>query len=442
MGTALGFIGFWGGLVALIWLVVALIRRKPKRVLGFALLGFFVSFVVGVALTPTPEPTQTSTPRLTPEPTSATIPTATPRPTPTPEPTQTSTPRLTPEPTSTTIPAATPTATPTPRPTANPTATPTPRPTATPTPIPTPTPLPPLTPPESPFDLELKVLIAEYERNLVLANSRFRYVANGQQPITITGFVQEIEENYFKILPEPNAPWYSDGAQCYYANAREALHLYRDQPVTVTGRVSGENSGDIVMFMCDVHEVELETNPTLTREQTRDSVVRVHCEMGRNWLFESEVYGTGVVVDSTQGLILTAHHVVEEDNECENITVEQYGGKRIPATLVKHCASIDQAYIRVEGSLSDVPELYEASAQARDDQTVYFWGWGSEGLRWANGIVTDDGYSATSRITFNARAVAGDSGSPVFNEFGHLLGILTSSNRSDLANYYAWGCDP
>ena len=267
-------------------------------------------------------------------------------------------------------------------------------------------------------------------------------MANGQQPITITGFVQDIEEDYFEIHPEPNDTWYSDGAKCYYADAREALHLYRDQPVTVTGRVSGESYGDIVMFMCDVHEVELETNPTLTREQTRGSVVRVHCEMGRNWLFESEVYGTGVVVDSTQGLILTAHHVVEEDNECENITVEQYGGKRIPATLVKHCASIDQAYLRVEGSLSDVPELYEASAQARADQTVYYWGWGSEGFRWGNGIVTDDAYSATSRTTFNARAVPGDSGSPVFNEFGHVLGILTSSNQSDRANYYAWGCEP
>ena len=287
--------------------------------------------------------------------------------------------------------------------------------------------------------------MAEYERNLVLANSRFRYVANGQQPITITGFVWDIEENYFKIHPEPDV-WYSDGAECYYADAREALHLYRNQPVTVTGRVSGESFGDITMFMCDVHEVVLETNPILTREQTRDSVVRVHCEMGSNWLFEREVYGTGVVVDSTQGLILTAHHVVEESNGCENITVERrLGGERIAAALVKHCASIDQAYVRVgpeNRSRLNAPRLHAAGAQARDDQTVYYWGWGSEGFRWGNGIVTDEAYSTTSRTTFNARVVPGDSGSPVFNEFGHLLGILTSSNQSDRANYYTWGCEP
>ena len=62
MGTALGLIGLLGGLVALIWLVVALIRRKPKRILGLALLGFFVLFVLGLVLTPTPEPTSTPTP--------------------------------------------------------------------------------------------------------------------------------------------------------------------------------------------------------------------------------------------------------------------------------------------------------------------------------------------------------------------------------------------
>ncbi len=75
MGPALGLIGLLGGLVALIWLVVALIRRKPKRILGLVLSGFFVLFVLGLVLTPTPEPTSTTTPNSTP------TPTATPRPT-------------------------------------------------------------------------------------------------------------------------------------------------------------------------------------------------------------------------------------------------------------------------------------------------------------------------------------------------------------------------
>ena len=69
MGPALGLIGLLGGLVALIWLVVALIRRKPKRILGLALSGFFVLFVLGACAHSTPEPTSTTTPSSTPTPT-------------------------------------------------------------------------------------------------------------------------------------------------------------------------------------------------------------------------------------------------------------------------------------------------------------------------------------------------------------------------------------
>ncbi len=82
MGPALGLIGFLGGIAALIWLVVVLIRKKPKRIPGLALLGFFVLFVLGIVLTPVPEPTPTATLSPTPTPT----PTATPSPIPTPTP--------------------------------------------------------------------------------------------------------------------------------------------------------------------------------------------------------------------------------------------------------------------------------------------------------------------------------------------------------------------
>lgn len=351
-----------------------------------------------------------------------------------------STPLPTAPPTSQSTPMPEPTATPTPEltPTPLPTATLTPTPTAT--PVPTPTLLPPLTLPGSPFEFSLEVLLAEYDRNVVLANSRFRYVENGQQPITIKGFVGDVEVDQFQIFPDFDQS-YGDAAECSYADTREALHLYRGQPVTVTGRVSGESYGNIGMFLCDVHEIELEANPTLTRDKTLESVVRVHCESGGNWLLQEISYGTGAILDKEGGLILTAHHVVED---CTTITVEPLSeGERMAATLVKHCASVDQAYVRVgvedRSRLSD-SQLYPASAQARQDQTVYAWVWGSEGLQWRSGIVTNSFFSDSSSV--DILAVPGDSGSPVFNEFGHLLGTLSRGNSSDVASYHHWNCEP
>ena len=257
--------------------------------------------------------------------------------------------------------------------------------------------------------------------------------------------MQEVEPLYVKISVEPGQT-YGDGAHCFYADTNEALQVFRDQPITVIGRVSGVEYGDVIMFMCDIQEVVLGSNPALTPNEVRSNVVRVHCESGSNLLglLRGASYGTGVIVDSAQGLVLTAYHVVDDDNECERITVEPLlGGGRIAATVVKHCASVDQAYLSIEAEAIggfEAPYLYPASAPAQVDQTVYFWAWGSEGLRWQRGIVDYVSSYEIDRVSLDTYAVPGDSGSPVFNEHGHLLGILTTSNASDEAQYRAWSC--
>ena len=380
----------------------------------------------------------------------------TPAPTPTPEPSPSPAPTPTPAPTATPEPSPSPA--PTPTPASTPTLEPTPTPTPTPAPTPTPTPVPDLPPSQPAFTFELKELLAKYKQNKVIANTQFRFVENALHPVTITGFIAEIEQFYVKIHSEPGQIFAMDGdLKCHYADTRAALHITRDQQVTVTGRISGVDGifNNIVMFMCDVHGMELQKNPTLAAAQTRNSVVRVHCEPG-NALINSLLgvaYGTGVIVDREQGLVLTAHHVVED---CGRIAVEPLSGNgRIAATLVKHCASVDQAYVRIareELSHIDAPQIYSASAPAQRDQPVYFWAWGSEGLRWQSGIVESaffhsystgiGAFSESGPTGTDAYAVPGDSGSPVFNEFGHLLGILTTGNQSDVANYEAWDCKP
>ena len=52
------------------------------------------------------------------------------------------------------------------------------------------------------------------------------------------------------------------------------------------------------------------------------------------------------IVWSSDGVVITAHHVVEHD---ENITVETPGGVTVPATLVGRDPTTDLAVLRVEG---------------------------------------------------------------------------------------------
>ena len=331
----------------------------------------------------------------------------------------------------------------TPEPSFTPIPTEVPTPTPTPAPTPTPTPVPTL----RPLNFAIEELLSEYENNKVLANTRYRYLENGKYPITVSGYVTDVEDLYVSLGPGPDSSSW-DTVQCYYADTREALHLSKGQRVTVTGRVSGEHYAGVVMFQCDALEVRLDNNPTLQPHQVSQNVVQVFCippeSLGSVFFGSRQYQGTGVIVDSELGILLTAHHVVEEDNECTRIEIEASpDSPRIVVNLEKHCASMDRAELRIpleERELFKLPKLFLASAPAQVDQEVYFWGYGTGSRRMESGILEDSNFYSVQRFTMVVHAVQGDSGSPVFDEYGHLAGILTRGNRSDRASFIGGKC--
>ena len=340
----------------------------------------------------------------------------------------------TPEPSTTLLPTDVPTPTPTPVPTATP----------KPTPTPTPTPVPTL----RPLNFAIEGLLSEYESNKVLANTRYRYLENGKRPITVSGFISEVEDLYASISPNPDDFWATDNVQCHYSDTREALHLSKGQRVNITGRVSGESYGGVVMFQCDVLDVHLENNPVLQAHQVGHNAVKVFCipqeSLSSVFLGLRQYQGTGVIIESELGIVLTAHHVVEEENECERIEIEPYmASSRIVVNLEKHCASMDRAVLLIPANnqeILEIPELFRSSAPAQIDQEIYFWGYGTGTLRLEKGIVKDRSFYSREEFTIEAHAINGDSGSPAFDEYGHLVGIVTRSNRSDRVSVIGGEC--
>ena len=315
--------------------------------------------------------------------------------------------------------------TPKPMPALVPTWTRTP-PTATPTPI--------------PIQMELTDLLNEYDQNKVRANSRLRYRENGKLPVSTSGYVSEVEEGYVTITPA-RKQYSFQGLYCYYADTRAALQLTKGQLVSVTGNVRGTDgySSRVYMFACEFEGMQLEKNPTVTAQALRTNIVQVFCFSGPN--FSSGYKGTGVIIDAEEGIVLTVHHVIADENECVKIEVELPGiESRVSATTVKHCASIDRARIRISpqvlAGLSLQP-VYRAAAPAQTDQEIYFWGYGPGELRMGTGIVKD---VQGKNIVTDAYAVPGDSGSPVFDENGHFLGTMSGSNRSDRAVFTGDEC--
>ena len=193
------------------------------------------------------------------------------------------------------------------------------------------------------------------------------------------------------------------------------------------------------MFACEFEGIQLEANPIVLAQKLRTNVVQVSCLSGS--IFSTGYKGTGVIIDAEEGIILTVHHVIADENECDAIEVELPGiESRMPATTVKHCASIDRARLRISpqalSSLTLQP-IYRAAAPAQTDQEIYFWGYGLGELRMETGIVKA---VQGKNIVSDAYAVPGDSGSPVFDENGHLLGTMSRSNRSDRAVFTGDEC--
>ena len=309
---------------------------------------------------------------------------------------------------------------------------PTTPPTRTPIPIPTPTPMP--------IQVELTELLDEYDQNKVRANTRLRYQENGKIPISTSGYVDEVEELYVIITP-PQEQYSSQKLYCYYSDTRAALHLTKGQLVSVTGRVRADDgySNRVYMFACEFGGIGFDKNPTVSAQELRQNVVQVFCISGS--IFSTGRRGTGVIIDAADGIILTVHHVVADENECTTIEVELQGiENRVPATTVKHCASIDRARLRISPQVLSGLSLqptYRTAAPAQTDQEIYFWGYGPDELRMGTGIVKN---VQRKDIITEAYAVPGDSGSPVFDEYGHLLGTMSRSNRSDRAVFTGSEC--
>ena len=133
-------------------------------------------------------------------------------------------------------------------------------------------------------------------------------------------------------------------------------------------------------------------NPTVSSQAIRANVVQVFCTSGS--FFSSERIGTGIIIDAEEGIVLTVHHVVADEHDCETIEVQVQGiENRILAMPVKHCASIDRARLRYTPTGHYPPHhsnpIYRAAAPAQTDHEIYFWGYGPGELRMETGIVKD-----------------------------------------------------
>lgn len=152
--------------------------------------------------------------------------------------------------------------------------------------------------------------------------------------------------------------------------------------------------------------------------------------------------GTGIVVgaDGAGFTILTAHHVIADQEEGEPILVGPFGGWSQRATVVAAEPSLDLALLRVDSSVLIYTGVRVGdSNNVTPGESVYLFGYpaaGRGGLVISEGILLGQ-YTARRRtyLGTNAEASPGSSGGVAINSRGELIGVVTGviRNRPTLA---------
>jgi len=142
-------------------------------------------------------------------------------------------------------------------------------------------------------------------------------------------------------------------------------------------------------------------------------------------------YGTGTLVakDERFGYVLTCAHVVDE-REGKQLAVEFQGEARANATVLEQQAEADLAILRIDRPAKSCRSICWQKLELR--QPVWQSGYGHKGKppRQIWGQVTHLERGAYFCATPIARL--GDSGGPVLNEKGEVVGVISATWMPDL----------
>ena len=165
---------------------------------------------------------------------------------------------------------------------------------------------------------------------------------------------------------------------------------------------------------------------------------------GGGGTYDTTMIGTGVIVDKT-GYILTNSHVVN-DGDTKSVTVSLYDGSDVPGTVLWNDATLDLAVVKIEdtGNLkaaelgdSDTVKIGSYAAAIGNPLGLEFERSMSQGIISGlnRSIEVSDGTSSSTTtmeglMQTDATINSGNSGGPLFNSKGQVIGINTAKASS------------
>jgi len=156
-----------------------------------------------------------------------------------------------------------------------------------------------------------------------------------------------------------------------------------------------------------------------------------------------EVQGTGFAI-SEQGYILTNYHVVENGNKIKVLGVNGDMDLELSAKVVAFDKEADLAILKVKDQVGAIPYNLK-SKETVSGKKIYTLGYPKQNILGSNAKITEGLINATSGLKdddsvyqISASVTNGNSGGPLFDSYGNIIGVVSSGYRdatSDLVNY-------
>jgi serine protease Do len=193
-----------------------------------------------------------------------------------------------------------------------------------------------------------------------------------------------------------------------------------------------------------ISQTEIQTTITDVVTRTEPSVVTVvGMVSGRLTFFgtasDQQVSGSGFII-SSNGYIVTNNHVVENANELHVIL---NNGTQLPAKLISRDVFSDLAVIKVEGTMPAVAQLGNSDLLKPGETVIAigsplgdFLNSVTVGVVSATGrsLDTGNGYQLENMIQTDAAINSGNSGGPLVNLAGEVIGVNTLVVRGDASS--------
>lgn len=155
---------------------------------------------------------------------------------------------------------------------------------------------------------------------------------------------------------------------------------------------------------------------------------------------ESKFRATGFIIDAKNNYLATNAHVVQEAKN--NMVVENHEGKQFKAEAVYINIPADLAIIKIADTsfekLTEIPFKIHKTATNLADK-VFMLGYPKPEIEYAEGYISArNGYQMdTIFFQMNTNLNEGSSGSPVINNNGELVGIISSKQANAAGVVYA-----